>query len=811
MGLRRALRVVASRWWLVVLVGLLGAVGGVGVVRWSNQSIEAAYRAAAPVAFLALGEESDAAFQARLQTAQTRAEGVLTTQLLADSRLAVEIDADQGRLEFVATTGDIAEARRVAGDLRAAYLSAEPASGVVEQYQAVLTDLETRILALRSQLADLTPGEAPPPNPDVDARSSLLSSQLSTLRQRAASISLQLAYPELAEPGADPEALAVELAALRDLITRISADLAAIQPADAVTQTTEPTVNLESLVIEQRLRNFESQYVETSLRLLELTDTEGVGDEVLASNVTRPERSELQAGALGLIAGLVLAAGAAFGSDRIRRPVLGPDDELPLAVLGTVQRARPTSRAASPWYPRSTGTPRRRDVQALRAALDASIGESAVTVGMVGVGASNAEVQALVADLAASIAASGRTALVLDANLESPSTLPEFGSEPPDLADILTYRDGAEDLRSQVKKALVERNEVLPDLIGLRAGAGVTDPVDALAGRQFRELMAAVESVVDVTIVAAPGWGDPATDALVQRLGFTALVGRLRKATAPTIEAITHELRDRQVSCGGLVLLTGRPARRPLFRWARSDGTHRRRSHGESESQAGGEVTTGVGEGFVSRPRKRRRRRRTLLEDVSAEVHLRSLVFRMLTDRHLEHAPIQIIGPQTRPAAADHLLEMMSQEAPKRPKTLDDELEELLGCVPGRDGRMASRAALDLWLVNAFRRPGDRAQVAHVASPRAELQAIVFLPSFDEELIAELRRHVQFHLRSARAEIVATQGSEDGKQRGHVKRYVDLEEFDRRLEMMKQNLQEERMSVSLLRRSGLLANEEGGS
>jgi hypothetical protein len=179
-------------------------------------------------------------------------------------------------------------------------------------------------------------------------------------------------------------------------------------------------------------------------------------------------------------------------------------------------------------------------------------------IGLSGLGVKDLAVQELAADLATSIAVSGREVLLIDTIFDSPSHLPEYGSTGASLADMVAPDTSSEDVREELKLALDDRDRVISELLSVRAGQLNTDPVDAVAGRRFRELLDVAAELVEVVVVAAPQWGHPETDVLAQRLDHIVLVGRSGITTAIDIEDAADSLSTSRGQPIGLVLLRRR-------------------------------------------------------------------------------------------------------------------------------------------------------------------------------------------------------------------------------------------------------------
>lgn len=567
MNARRLFKLFVSRSWLIVIVALVGAATAYFVTSSQNSQIEATWEATAPVLILKTSAESDTDYDSRLRLAESRARLAVEFEL-ADNpgTYRVGASAERGRLEFIATGGDPDTAENLAEGLRATYLTAEPTDGIVEQLTANMHDLEVKILALRSNRDTLAAGT--PVDPGVASKLALMQDQLSSLRRRAAALSLAIRFPELGtaldEDGAPLSAADVrtKLATVEGTIVRLQAEYDRLAATSPGAEGPDGSVSLEILVIDQKVRDLESQYIDTALTLEELSGggtSSVVSNRTEIANVTPIPTSPASAGMLGLVLGAALAAVVVVATDRLRRRVLGIEDDLALPIIAIVDPARPGAGPGRPWYPDAVGR-RRGDVQALRAALDGALAGGAVTIGLAGLGATDTAVQELAADLATCIAASGRVVLLADTVFDEPSDLPEYGGAGMTLADIVIRSTGSESVRDDLELAIGGRDRPTSGRLSLRAGRLDADPVDALAGRRFRELLDAATDVAEVVIVAAPHWGYLATDVLTQRLDHIVLVGRSGITTAPDLEDAVAELETRHAQPVGLVLLGRRSA-----------------------------------------------------------------------------------------------------------------------------------------------------------------------------------------------------------------------------------------------------------
>ena len=574
MDARRLLKLFTTRWWLIGIVALAGAATAYFVTTSQNAQIEETWEATAPVLILKTSAESDTEYESRLRLAENRARLAVEFELAENSdTYRVGSSAERGRLEFVAVGGDSAIAADLAEGLRAMYLTAEPTDGIVEQLTRNLDDLGVQVLALNTDRAVLVADT--PIDPRIAAQLTLMTDHLSSLRQQAAALSLAIRFPELGtalDEDGNPrpsDEVRAERRIVEGTTNRLQAEYTRVATANSDAKGADGSVSLEILVIDQKIRDLESQYIDIALTVEELG---GGGTSAVVSNttetlnVTAIPTSPTRAGLLGLVLGVLLASLAVVAADRLRRPVYGTENDLALPIIALVDPARPGADPERPWYSDAVGR-RRSDVQTLRAVLDGVTAGGTVTIGLSGLSVGNAAVQELAADLSTSIAASGCAVLLMDTIFDEPSVLFEYGSTGTDLADIVTGRTSSGDAQEGVKFALGDRELVIPELLSLRAGRLSADPVDTVAGRRFRELLDVAADFVEIVIVAVPHWGQPETDVLAQRLDHFVLVGRSRATTARDLGDPAAELATRHAQAVGLVLLR----KRRLFRSRSAD------------------------------------------------------------------------------------------------------------------------------------------------------------------------------------------------------------------------------------------------
>ena len=543
---QRFLHIIRARWWVIALVAVLGAVAAASMARANNSAIGRVYEAEAGINLARLTDEREDLFEARLESVLGQAEVALQTQLAGDDSLSVYANPATGRILFSATAGDEIQAERLARDLRAAYLVAGPIVSDADQVAATLRDLRADIEELEAEIALLRSPVFV--DPDVEALRLQLDAEIARLREYAASLKLQIKYPDLFPPVGiptvdeaaleDPPLLAAfqlqrQLDDLELALIGLEAESAALGPPPDDTVSND----LEELVLQRQLTDLEERYVELSVQLVAVE----AGDSAIDPFVPVIDRTPgpqpvLSAGLVGLLAGGLLAMVGLLVLDRTRRPLLVIEDVADYSPLGTVDRRR-RGNAALPWYPQGSST-RRRQIQVVRGSLEQVIGDVPSTILVSGVSVGQLDTRELAADLAGAFAATGRRVLLIDASLEEGPYLPEYDQMGPSLVELLNegIPGGSEDLTAAIKTTFVEREPVLPGLVSMAVGGHGRDPVDLFAGTRYRTFLDVALTEFDLVLVAAPEIDDPAANTFAQRSKFVVLVAGAWRTTEVDLE-----------------------------------------------------------------------------------------------------------------------------------------------------------------------------------------------------------------------------------------------------------------------------------
>jgi hypothetical protein len=589
---------------VIAFVALVGAGVALGAAAIRNRSLEPRFEAVAPISVLRLAEERDESYTSRLDTALAQARSAVAEQLEEDERLTLTSDTSLGTVQFVADAPTPDEALIAAIDLRASYLKERPADIAEDQLAPLLDSLATEIASVEAELRALGGNET---DPVVEAERSALLSQLQTAAMEAVALDARLLDQSLTEEErADLEA---QLAAAEAVLSSIRPRLDALPASSEAMSDTE--TRLEAMVLEQRRRELESQYVSAALRRAEGGVQSLVGEPSIKDRSSRPV-SPLLAVVAGLVVGSLLGGVAVAASDRLRQPVRTVDDVPRMALLELSRRSRKLPGALN-WYEIAAKDSRRTQIQALRARLEHLLEQRRVVL-VGGVEAPPRDVTDVALDLASAIAATGRTVLLIDTQMgdgarreekeeAGPSlveilsandrTMAEFlfskrllpdrsemagGADPaewteagPSLAEMLSADDGTLPERSVIKRLLWDRSEVAPNLIVVPAGTLAQDPIDALAGLGFAMVVEEARELVNVVVLSVGDMRDPASEAVAARARVAVLVALKDHTHMSYLTATAANLDQLGVTVGAAALLVGRSAssgRRRPQKWA---------------------------------------------------------------------------------------------------------------------------------------------------------------------------------------------------------------------------------------------------
>ena len=567
MSVPRSILVVRARWWVVAALAVIGAGVGLGGVLLRNSRLEPSFEAVAPIAVLRLDGEADAAYNSRLNTAVAQAQAAVSGEL-SDGKVSVASDTDQGAIEFLATSDDPDEALNLATDLRALYLNSRPTDTAQDQLAPVLESIATEIAVVQADLADLSTIRI---DEVAEVQRETLSAQLEAATRDLVSVQARLLDPSLT--AAQRDNLETQESAAEATIAAIGPLLDGL-PASSET-VADTQARLEALVLQRRLRDLEAQYVATSLRQAQ-GNTEGMLGFPVLVDQTGASISPPTSVAVGLAVGVLLAVISLLAWDRYRDPIRAVDDLPGLIAIKTTRRGR-KSAGLDNWYQAGGGDARRVDIQALRARIDRLVGRDK-TVLICGVGTPPRDLADIAVDLAAAVAATGRTVMLVDTRVGEAS-FDSWNGAGPSVAEILLSQEGTVPDRSAIKRLLWDRLPLAKNLMIVPAGRIAGDAVDAVAGLNFAAIVDEARDLVDLLVLATGEVADPLSEAVAGRARLAILTAQKDYTRKQDILEGSDNLAQLGVSVGAVVLIArsstvARSRRTSQIRRPKSSSTH---------------------------------------------------------------------------------------------------------------------------------------------------------------------------------------------------------------------------------------------
>ena len=491
MELTRLLRVVRDRWVFVLAVAVVGAIAGFGLTVLDNQSIAPQFRASAPIRLEPEEGETIADLTDELETAL----GVATqaTQEIASTQPGSSImpDAATGRLLFVALGESQEEAEENVGALRQAYLEVDPTlgGGPVDDF---LADIETQVGEIQDQLKELQPGLTAAER-DLAGAHDLVDLKIDAVRQQIVALTVANAAASDDEQASNNEVIAE----LEIILDSLGEEKAALPPRPTEELTASEQLQVNSL--QRRLEILGIDYEQLYLRKLGVI-SEGQSEPVVVDDLTPGPASGVMNAVIGFVAGMAIATLGLMLVNTIRRPIWLPAD-VPVPVLGEIPGRIANGVPGVPWYDANQGGDRKAAIQALRTAIEGRLVEGPASLGITGTQTDPVAVHALAADLAASFATAGWSVLLIDADFENPSDLPEYQVDGTDLTSLLDLERPDLLLRKEIAESIDTAVETRGSLAVVPAGDSPVSPGDAVAGRHFRYLIEEASSRFDLVIV----------------------------------------------------------------------------------------------------------------------------------------------------------------------------------------------------------------------------------------------------------------------------------------------------------------------
>jgi len=574
MDIQRLARIIRDRWG-VVLTGALLGLGGAFLFLTFASSGEAVHEATAPLRFPPAEGVTPQAAAEELGFIHDFALTVVAEALVEDPTSRVDIDVAENQLLFVSQGPTEEAAIEEALALRNGYLQTDPDSAIEldVQIETLLADAAT----VDAEIALLQPA--------LTAEEQALLAQQQSIEATILGVQDRLRALVLDEAAANTAdaraALATERANLTNQLAELTAERSAMGPTPVAVLSSEDALRLQALTARKVL--IAAEYERLYLRQEGLSGG-GVQEIPTATAFASEPIAPWILAVAGLVGGALAALLGLLVISRTRRIVWMPED-IDVPVLGVVPARSVDARGNVAWYDAAEGGTRKTAVQALRSAVQAHA-HSGSTIALTGHNTGSADVQALAADLAGSMATAGDSVLLIDANFDSKSALGEYRVGGLALSEVLRLTPEAPEFVASVQAAVEQAYVVRPGLAVIPSGPPPGSPADALAGRQYRALIEAAESHYDTTIVVVDDFGTPSAQAAMQRVRHGILVTTAGATTEADVNGLIEDADRLRISVVGAVFLGRRGRLSGLFRKSEKELTKSKTGKDESRPEA---------------------------------------------------------------------------------------------------------------------------------------------------------------------------------------------------------------------------------
>lgn len=546
MELNRLLRVLRSRWVIVVLISVVGAVVAFGLTSLANDRLQSVFEGVVVIEFELEGEETVDDLAAEIESERRLAIFATQDTMSEIPGGSIVADTNGARLVFSARgdTGD--EARDNVQQLVNAYQNSDPNSGGniterLDEYERQASEIAEEMESLQPSLSE----------EELELRNQhqLLDLQIARLQEEI--VSLRVA--DAGATAAEREANENRRAELAQDLEELQAQKAALPPPPA--EGLGPVDQLRFDTLQRRLDILEIDYQRLALRTLGVTSG-GNAQPPVVSDLTPEPASPFQNGVAGGLGGLGIALLGLVLITKGRKEVWLHAD-IPMPVLGTVPKRKASDLPGAPWYDTTEGGSRKASVQSLRTAIEGVLDEPSVAMAILGDRVDAREYHTLAVDIAAAFASSGRRVLLVNADFAGPPETSEFDVGEPSVETVLRLPAGSQEgLRKEVSKLLGEAIQIRPDLAVIPSGRSPSSPADALAGPQFRWFIKEAKASFDLIVVVAGSASAPAAQVVAQRMGSALLAIAPGKTTIPSVQSLVRDFNTQRIRPLGSVMIS---------------------------------------------------------------------------------------------------------------------------------------------------------------------------------------------------------------------------------------------------------------
>jgi len=546
MELNRLKRILRDRWIVVLVIACIGALGAWAFTGLANQQRQSRFQADLVLAFQPLEGQSFSDLSDAVEENYAAALSAASELIAADPNSGITADPAAARIVFTAlgTTRDEAAAK--ADALLDAFLLIDPLLGGesvdvrIEKVQTEAADVERRLNALNDEIT-------PPLDPAAQRQVDVLELEIEGLRAAIQELTTAAA----AAPPAERADFEARLATAKtDLEARIAlrADLPETEPG---TPNALQQLELNALLAQQT--QLQADYQRLYLRKLGYTEN-AQAEPVDITDLSAGPGSGLVNAGIGLLGGLAVALFGLIFINNSRKTIWLPED-LSVPMLADVPGRRTTVGVGPAWYDNTGGSPRKTAIQALRSGVEARLVGTPGAIAVAGHRIGAPAVQALVTDLAVSIASAGASVLLVDADLESDAALAEYQIGGPSLSGILKLSPDSLLLEREVGNIIGGAYMIRSNLAVLPSGPPPATPADALAGRQFRAFVQEASKRFDYVVVAVGDGRSTAAQVAMQRIGRTVVVLTPGRSTEPQLSTLLSDISARQVATLGAIFV----------------------------------------------------------------------------------------------------------------------------------------------------------------------------------------------------------------------------------------------------------------
>jgi Mrp family chromosome partitioning ATPase len=531
---------------VVLVIGLLGAIGAWAFTSLANQNREARYQAEIALAFQPVEGQSASDFEDAISNNLTVALIAAQELLAEDPTSGITADTEGARLLFSALGESRAEATAKADALLQAFLLVDPllagaeVTDRLEQVQAAALDVEARLDALNEEINPTIP-------PDQLAQINALDLQIEAFSS---------ALVELVV--AEATALSADRPAITQQKESVDATLEALRQQRAVLPSLEPDLptaqqQLELAALQAQLAELQADYQRLYLRQAGYTDDASREPPEVSDLSATPGSGLVNAG-IGFIGGLAVALFGLIFLNNSRKTIWLPED-LAVPLLADVPGRRTVGGVGHSWYDNTGGSPRKTAIQGLRSGVEARLAGTGGVLAIAGHRTGVHAVHALITDLAVSMASAGASVLLVDADLESDAALAEYQIGGPSLSAILKLSPDSLLLDREVGNVIAAAYTIRPNLDVLPSGPPPPTPADALSGRQFRAFVQEASKRYDYVVMAVGDVRSTAAQVAMQRIGRAAVVLTPGRSTEPQVTKLISDISARQVATLGAIFV----------------------------------------------------------------------------------------------------------------------------------------------------------------------------------------------------------------------------------------------------------------